>query len=450
MMKKKYKTNNGVATKRGATSLYVVIFTTLLLGIITLSFVRIILSEATQTSNTDLSQSAYDSALAGIEDAKLALLNYHQCLSENAGTTSCQQIITSMQNGINQDSCDVVRDVLGRTNESGESEVIIQETSSDGSGNDSSELSQAYTCVKIAENLDDYRSTLSTGTRTKIVPVRTDNTNGINSVKIRWYSDINYAAASGMNYIRNTASINNPDYPRNNPNNPYIPPVLSVQFYQADDTFSLTDLYTSEGSANSDRAGVFLYPTTAASDNTISRNAFAATNDKTPGANHSFNIHCGGLTASDGNDREFACEAIINLPRPMNGGVRNSGATFFRIGIPYGSPTTDFSVTLYTGDNATGSVVEFKGVQARVDSTGRANDLYRRLETRVELVDIYYPYPEFAIQVDSNDGRSIDKNFYVTNNCWYSVAGSGGTTSCPNNSSTAVTAIYTARSFFGF
>ncbi len=451
MMKKKLKTNNNtVRTRRGATSLYVVIFTTLLLGIITLSFIRIIISEAGQTSNTDLSQSAYDSALAGVEDAKVALLNYHQCLSGGASINgqSCDQIISAMQTGIAEESCDVVRDTLGRgSNSNGNSEVVIQESSVGQDGNSSSELSQAYTCVKVAENLEDYRSTLSSSSRTRIVPIRTSDNNAIKSVKVRWYSDINYSTTSGMNYISDNSSSATRKFPSLNKNNPYTPPVLSVQFYQTDETFNLLDLYTSDGGNTTDRAEVFLYPTKENVSNTISRQDFAATNNKTPGANHVFKIKCDGLGSGTNNDREFACEAVINLPRPFNNGNRNEGATFLRVGLPYGLPTTDFSVSLYTSDNAAGPVASFDGVQARIDSTGRANDLYRRIETRVELVDVYYPYPEFTVQAESTDDDSTKKNFYITTNCWYSNNdGSMGT--CPQNSSYTDTIIAEAQGVF--
>ena len=60
--------------RRGGASIFIVAFTIIILSIIVLGFTRLIISEATKTSNTDLSQSAYDSALAGIEDAKIALL----------------------------------------------------------------------------------------------------------------------------------------------------------------------------------------------------------------------------------------------------------------------------------------------------------------------------------------------------------------------------------------
>ena len=61
-----------IKNKKGAASFYIVAFSTLIMVIIAASFAAIIISEVTRTSNDDLAQSAYDSALAGVEDAKLA------------------------------------------------------------------------------------------------------------------------------------------------------------------------------------------------------------------------------------------------------------------------------------------------------------------------------------------------------------------------------------------
>ena len=65
-------------TKQGVAAIYVVVFTTMLIGIITLSFLRIMLSESGRTLNDTLSDSAYNAALAGVEDAKFIVEDmYH-------------------------------------------------------------------------------------------------------------------------------------------------------------------------------------------------------------------------------------------------------------------------------------------------------------------------------------------------------------------------------------
>jgi hypothetical protein len=49
--------------KKGATSLIVTMFFTLLAGILVLSFISIMLSNINESTNYNLSQSAYDAAL---------------------------------------------------------------------------------------------------------------------------------------------------------------------------------------------------------------------------------------------------------------------------------------------------------------------------------------------------------------------------------------------------
>ena len=89
--------------RKGATSFYIVAFSTLILLIVATSFAAIIISEIERTSNDDLSQSAYDSALAGVEDAKLAFYNYQKCadsaeqLPTNEGAISCGEIVWYMK-----------------------------------------------------------------------------------------------------------------------------------------------------------------------------------------------------------------------------------------------------------------------------------------------------------------------------------------------------------------
>ena len=140
-----------VKFKSGAASFYVVAFSTLILVIIAASFATAIVAEITRAANDDLSQSAYDAALAGVEDAKLAFINYQNCVKSGVTIDDdykpvegnvCKNIIYWM----NHPDCDMVAHILGRIGIYESGEVLIEETSQLGNEN---EMNQAYTCAMI-------------------------------------------------------------------------------------------------------------------------------------------------------------------------------------------------------------------------------------------------------------------------------------------------------------
>ena len=421
-------------TKRGGASMFIVMFTVVILSIITLSFTRLVLSEATKTSNTDLSQSAYDSALAGIEDAKIALLRYHACLDKGARSTdntSCGKLIKAMQTGIKNKDCSTVEKVLGREQASDTHGVVIQETQkSDDPGNNTSML-QAYTCVTIQEDLDDYRTTLDSSSRLRIVPIRSDEIDNINRVRIRWFSSVNH-----QQLVKNGSDISfcSNDYWNDNGKKtlklfPFggcnskqqAPTTITVRLIQTDEYFDLSQLSVSKSDKRTDVGQITLVPTRTNGADTIKKEQWGESANK--GENQPVKINCTGV--------DWMCEAYLELPNTWDNSetARSDANTYLLVSLPYGAPETDLSLQLYKDS----SLYDFTGVQARIDSTGRANDLYRRIETRVELVDTYFAYPEFEITMTGGAGSNIKKTFYTTFDCWKSE--DGAVSYCSNYSS---------------
>ena len=420
--------------KKGATSVYVVVIATLLFSVITVSFIRIIINETSKTTSDELAQSAYDSALAGVEDAKVALKRYYECqATENPDPSqNCETINTNVQSGFadaNGDNkeCDSIAKALGRYEgqASAGGEVLIKETKQHTTGSSSSDnenIAQAYTCVQVNNTLDDYRGVLEPGT-VRVVPLKTEHPEEITGLKISWLIDDDIPFAT-LNYASK-------DKFKSLSDGTPTPPTVSAQVIQTDATFSINEFdKTIDGKTN--RGTVILVPTNSGGSNHIAQGVVALSNshdyaDRNPNVGQK--INCGVDVDSP---PEFACSATVELPDPIahSGGsaTRNKNTFYLVLSVPYGQPTAHFSIQLCKdkepggtrGDCAgeSDNTAKFIDAQIAVDATGRANDMYSRVEARVEFGDPYFPYPEFAIQATSSDEDSIKKNFYVTQNCF--------------------------------
>ena len=412
--------------KRGGASMFVVMFTILILSIIVLGFTNLIISEATKTSNTDLSQSAYDSALAGVEDAKIALLKYHSCLDQGyraaAGGNACEKIIANMQEGIKKQDCSTIAKVLGRESNTGtEFSVVVQETADSSKAGNNKDMMQAYTCVTIKEDLNDYRTTLDSSNRLRIIPIRSADIDSVDHIYIQWFSSTNYVKNGSSHYCvggdgNKWGSIDKMYSLGNCNGGRQAPTTLSARLIQTDEQFNLSELSAAAGPNNTDTGQLYLLPKSAGSNvNYIESSKWGESANK--GENLPIEVNCKQGT--------WFCSAYIGLPNTFRGGDRNDANTYLLVSIPYGSPETDISVEAlkYNGggsktQKSSYSHYDFTGVQARIDSTGRANDLWRRVETRVELVDTYFAYPEFEITMRGDENSILKKSFDVTFNCW--------------------------------
>ena len=452
-------------TKKGATSLIVTMFFTLLAGILVLSFVSIMLSNINESTNYNLSQSAYDAALAGIEDAKIMLLEYNNCMARNDTTSSrCKEIVKTINAEGSDDDCDIVRKALGRAEGSNET-LIRTDNSKTGTGVDST-FDMAYTCVMVSMKVPNYLGTITKDTDTKVIPIRTHSAaeagaaSGVKYIRIDWFSNDDYTTvvdnglgghyktilssstdnAFGSNKI---SALGMNDKKNNFDKVATLPPVLNIGLIQSGANFKLSEFIIKNGS-RTNRARITLRPVysssavsggkitpTVISDTTLANSTMAANkdynnsnnqDDKYLAANSPIDVKCyNGATLES---HPYMCSTIVQLPSSYTGAAVMDNFRFLTLSSPYPEPDISFQVTLLDG-YPNGNTVDFVGVQSSVDSTGRANDLFRRIDARVELIDIGYPFPKYTVGVycaknDPNCTTSgnLIKNYRATYNCW--------------------------------
>lgn len=378
--------------QRGAVSLFSVIFAMLLMSVVTISFLRIMVADQTEATNNDLAQSAYDSAEAGVEDAKRALIWYvNQCKSGSASACSTAQL------AISSSTCNVaIRTANGWTETNGEIKVQQSAQVDEATGVSVDQaLDQAYTCVTLQLNTDDYVSTVAAN-QSIIVPLK--GTNTFNSVKVEWFSQEDLSTAGGTAKPDNTATSPKPmvkNWPTDRP------AVLRTQLMQVGSSFTLTDFDSVTSDSKSDANTVFLYPSTSGVNNTsfIERDPRIRNEAATPNSSP-LPVSCEANIPSGG----YSCAVTLALPIPVGASNRNESntTTYLRLTSLY----TASHVRVSLGDGA-----QFKEVQPIVDSTGRANNVFRRVQSRVNLYDTSsFPYPDGALDVSGD----LCKDFGIT------------------------------------
>jgi len=372
--------------QHGAVSLFIVIFSALLVTIITVSFVGIMVKNQQQATSTDLSQSAYDSAQAGVEDAKRALLQYQStCNSNHDDCDPAEQLI-------NSSTCNTaVKTLTDIAAAEKDNEIKVQT----GEGNS---LDQAYTCVKINLWTNDYVGIL-TKEASKLVPLV--GVNPFNTIKIDWFSskDLQGTALTADVPKFNaggTPLLSQNDWSSKIPNRPSIMRAQLIKFDR--NGFKLSDFDHNSSSASNNT--LFLYPLDKDQTKSFSSDTQRASKSLTK-------VRC----ESNLSLFNYACSATITLPETISS---DSYVAYLNLTAIY--KNTHYKVTLLNDS----TMVQFDAVQPLIDSTGRANDLFRRVETRVELTDTDFPYPDAAVYTLGN----LCKDFMITDSeSDYSSAG---------------------------
>lgn len=421
-MKSLWLEKQAKTTKRGVASLYVVIFATILFGVVTLSFIRIISSESTQSSEDDLSRSAYDAALAGVEDAKAAVNRYYKCLS-NGGEGCSNSDRDKLFDADCEDGIGIAKYLYPAYSDG---EVKIQESNYNLNGDTTAD--QAYTCVIVKDTVPDYRGTLTSDTRTKVIPLGVYSENSLNNggtgsglsgltrVRFQWYSRLNEGTGIPTNKQNSEGKLAPSE-------DATIPPTISLTLvrYQPEE-YHNTQFHTADNGAN--YATMIFVPASIADDGSpyLVNGGELASAGNASSQNKTFKPVCYSTT-------EFACIVDLDVSSMS---LQNNESLFLVASLPYGDEIADFSTSIYTGE----ALKQFTGVQISVDSTGRTNQLIRRVETRLDPADLFFPYPQYEVELGGDGGSdAFSKNFWITANCWHSHPSSsnGAASACPNN-----------------
>jgi len=366
----------------GAVSLFIVIFTALLVTTITISFMQLMVRDQQQASYGDLSESAYDSAVAGVEDAKRALLLQQKCRDDRDTSQRCNNIQAAIRDG----KCTTLSSIFGS---SADTETRIQQSEGD------KKLEQAYTCVKITSDTTDFLGSIDPNLSSTLVPLRA--TRNFDTVTISWSQNKTGGTPDlPKGTDKSLPKVGSSSWPASRP------ALLRAQLINGNGatSFKLSDLDTS-GFSNT----LFFYPSTTGIK---AKDGFAsfAVDGRRSTLNDPQLIECNKNAGSGA----YICKVTVKL----GSFVKKEQATTFLSLAAFYNPT-DYKIVLsdstQANDPVTGEpvAIPFDSVQPEVDSTGRANDLFRRVVSRVELEGAFN-YPIAALETSGN----LCKTFSVT------------------------------------
>lgn len=340
--------------QEGFAALVVAITLVIILSLLTVSFAQLMRNELNQSTNRQLSEQAYYAAESGVNDAERAILAdpTHTVTKTGCGPYASPNPLIPSQKYLTDNNVDA--------------------------GSPTATHSVQWTCLLI----NPYPGSLEyspVGTSTPTVFSAQAVSQGgsgpvdVSSLTVHWTDADNSATP----YFRNVSGYgSNTAFPpitswKDGSGNPSIGAVR-LQISVAPATFSTTSL--ADGTVTA-----YLYPSTDTSNQSLTFNYGAANNQTSQGT-----ILNGGCNTSN---QPLACSSTIYFSPavPVNSWL------VFSLRSLYG----DTHVYI-TANTSLGSTVYFKGAQTVVDSTGRAQNVLKRIEARVPDQP-KYDFPGFPL-----------------------------------------------------
>lgn len=380
----------------GFVSLFSTIFFMLLITVVTIGFIQIMAVEQQQSLNNDLSASALASAQSGIEDGKRAILKYYSLTNPSDKATYYAQMTFPNAQNCNSISGSQVGADLGI----------------DSAGNvvNNAQINQSYTCLTVNLNSPDYISQSPAG-KSQLIPLKAVG-GSFQRIKVSWHLLSANVGADGDG-LPGSPPGTAPFYatgpllfPQTHPDpddpswsNFGYPAYLRAQLYGYPNSGGWDRAHLNERSRS-----VLLVPQQSGQYDQDTPINFG-TADPNPGGFGTAQILPSGVSCDatpNSHLGAYACTALLELPTGAQY-ASTANTYFLRLTPIYGQ--THFRVALVNNGNE----VQFDQVQPIIDVTGRANDIYRRLQARVQ-VNQATNFPEFATE----SADSICKNLRVS------------------------------------
>lgn len=376
--------------QRGVASILTVLFFTVIVSIVTLSFVRLSQTESEQALEDTLSKSALSAAYSGVNDAKRAILF---CM-ENPSNPACV--------GLNDQNCPqgftaTMGPVIGTAYDAGIGGVRVGDPS----------INERYSCATIISDTSDVAGSLDidSDTNTVLLPLR--SIGDFNQIRLSWQPSSDDVSTTGLDYcVGGNCNTTHASYRDTDAYGAYFnyqpnwPAMMRVSLFTQTGAINLNGAGDGINTGGLSEQTSFLYPTSSAAAGTgwlTGRKSITCRS----GAN--------GYTVYTP-DRRYACQVTIPV---------NSVANDYYLQLTNVYNDTEYMVELRNTAIPGNTNVLFDNVMPEIDSTGAVDNTYRRVKVRV--MNAVTPIMPSAIDT----GAGICKDFTVS-----SAAGSFGEGDC--------------------
>jgi hypothetical protein len=321
------------SNQRGMASIVIVAVLVVILTLVSIGFGRLMNRAITNSTDKELSAAASYAAQSGVGDAiKYIQANYDPANPDiSVKKTTCTQLFTDS------------------------SSLLFNKQSLSGADNN-----VRYTCLTIDPDVKDLVFGSLPAYKSQVIKMTTSPAGALSggSLMFSWKdsSGLNTSTVAGNSFYDETywASHN-------------YAPVLRVTLYPLASSATVIDNAALQSASRT----YFFYPNTGVAGQPITPVTYN-------GASTPQGVGCGnttdaGFNTGSDNPGDYTCSVIItNLPA--------AGLFYARV-----TPLYDSSNLRVQGNDSTGNLVLFQGVQAVVDSTAKASTSSKRLQARVDL-----------------------------------------------------------------